>query len=392
MAAAGLPPYHLVGNRPAIPRGAGVAQSGQTVAKRVMQIFLYEYTTGGGLLAGELESGHADSLVAEGAAMLQALADDFAALAGIEVVALRDARRAPDLNIAGQLCDVSDTAIERRLFERLVRASAWTVIVAPELRGVLATRCEMVRRAGGRILNCSPEGIALAADKHKLAEHLARHSVPVPVGERIAAGQQWPVEVKLPAVVKPCDGAGSCGVRLIATESELAQLPRPACDYRLERYSPGLPVSVGLLCGPAGNSCLPACRQHLGGVTGFEYQGGSLPLDPHLDERARSLAQRAADCLPGLLGFVGVDLVLGAAADGNQDYVIEVNSRLTTSYVGLRVAAEQNLAVALMAVAEGRKAQLSFSAHSLQFSSNGRIDASDVTQSACRVYSEAHPI
>jgi tyramine---L-glutamate ligase len=241
-------------------------------------------------------------------------------------------------------------------------------------------------------LNCSPQGIALAADKHTLAEHLATHGVPVPAGVRVAAGQQWPVDVELPAVVKPCDGAGSCGVRLIVTADQLAQLPRPACDYRLERYCLGVPVSVGLLCGPAANFCLPACRQRLGGVTGFEYQGGSLPLDSHLDMRARSLAQRAADCLPGLLGFVGVDLLLGAATDSSQDHVIEVNPRLTTSYVGLRVAAEQNLAGALLAVAEGRKVQLSFSAHPLRFSSDGRIDSSDVSQSARHDYFEAHPI
>ncbi len=125
-------------------------------------------------------------------------------------------------------------------------------------------------------------------------------------------------------------------------------------------------------------------------MTGFEYQGGSLPLEPHLDRRARALAQRAARCLPGPLGFVGVDLVLGAATDGSQDCVIEVNPRLTTSYVGLRVAARQNLAGALLTVAEGREAGLSFADRPVRFSSDGRIDSSGSIKDISQPQFETH--
>ena len=72
-----------------------------------MQVFLYEYMTGGGLLGEELASGDGDSLVAEGTAMVQALADDLAAIDGVEVVAMRDVRRVPNLQIAGRAYDIS---------------------------------------------------------------------------------------------------------------------------------------------------------------------------------------------------------------------------------------------------------------------------------------------
>jgi predicted ATP-grasp superfamily ATP-dependent carboligase len=357
-----------------------------------MQIFVYEYTTGGGLLADGPDSADRSSLVPEGLAMVQAVANDFAALDGIEVVTLHDVCRAPSLNVKGRTCKVANAADERPLFERLARESAWTLVIAPEMRGALAARCELVGRANGRVLNGTSYAIALAADKHDLARHLARHGLPAAAGVRVGAGQPWPIDFQLPAVIKPCDGAGSLGVRLIADPSELAGLPRPKCDQRLETYYPGLPASVGLLCGPKGNLGLPACRQRLGGVTGFEYQGGSLPLEPHLAERARSLAQRTAAALPGLLGFVGVDLILGPAGDGSQDCVIEVNPRLTTSYVGLRAAAQQNLAGALLAIAEGREAQLSFAADALRFSSDGRIDRPGGSKTICRTQFEAHRI
>ena len=44
---------------------------------------------------------------------------------------------------------------------------------------------------------------------------------------------------------------------------------------------------------------------------------------------------------------------LGDAADGSRDFAIEVNPRLTTSYVGLRALAEFNLADAMLKVAAG---------------------------------------
>jgi predicted ATP-grasp superfamily ATP-dependent carboligase len=85
----------------------------------------------------------------------------------------------------------------------------------------------------------------------------------------------------------------------------------------------------------------------------FRYLGGELPLSPELAECARRLAARALDSIDGLRGYVGVDVVLGDTAAG--DVAIEVNPRLTTSYIGLRVLARTNLAAAMLALAEGRE-------------------------------------
>jgi predicted ATP-grasp superfamily ATP-dependent carboligase len=71
------------------------------------------------------------------------------------------------------------------------------------------------------------------------------------------------------------------------------------------------------------------------------------------------------------VGYVGVDLVLGEADDGKDDVVIEVNPRLTTSYVGLRRLVCGNLAAAMLAAARGQPVALSFAAGRVVFDADG---------------------
>ena len=81
---------------------------------------------------------------------------------------------------------------------------------------------------------------------------------------------------------------------------------------------------------------------------------------------AKRLARQASASLPAATGFFGMDLVLGPEGP-ESDVVIEVNPRLTTSYLGLRLLARQNLAAVMLAVAEGRDAELSFGSQRVEF-------------------------
>jgi predicted ATP-grasp superfamily ATP-dependent carboligase len=142
---------------------------------------------------------------------------------------------------------------------------------------------------------------------------------------------------------------------------------------RLERYIPGSAASVAVLCGPAQRLALPACEQRLSDDGHFRYLGGRTPLPVELDRRAQRLALAALATLPDPLGYLGVDLVLGDQADGSGDHVIEINPRLTTSYVGLRAICRENLAAAMLAVAAGKPATLSFHAGPVEFDADGTI-------------------
>jgi tyramine---L-glutamate ligase len=338
----------------------------------MQRVLLYEFVTSGGGFA-DCTTPPSDSIRREGATMLTALAADFAAVEGVETVVMVDGRAMLDLP-GCRVEPVHSSHEEFALLSSRSRQADWTIVIAPEFDDLLRSRCRLVEEAGGRLLGPSSTFVALAADKHQTAEHLSASGVPAPRGIALDAGSPLPAEFPFPAVLKPRFGAGSQDVRRIPHRAALAEsLPALAGPSRLEQYCPGIAASVALLCGPAGRFALPPCRQRLRDDVEFRYLGGALPLPPEAATRAVALAERAIAAMPDPFGYVGVDLVLGNEPDGRDDLVIEVNPRLTTSYVGLRALAEVNLAAAMLAVAAGAPARLSFAPHPLEFDADGTI-------------------
>jgi tyramine---L-glutamate ligase len=348
-----------------------------------VRLFLYEFITGGGLLPVEGASATStselpSSLLAEGRAMISALAADALAIPGVELWLMWDARLAlPELP-AECIHVVADRASAEHCFAHLAAEAEGTILIAPESDLILAERAERVQEVNGTLLSASEELIVLCSDKQLTAEHLEEAGIAVPHGVRIFPGANLPRDFIFPAVLKPILGCGSQDVHFLA---ELPAGNPLLVAARLEVFCPGQAASVAVLCGTENSTersrprllPLPACRQLLAEDGTFAYQGGSLPLPAELAQRAESLALRAVASLPRPLGYIGVDLVLGAAADGSQDVVIEVNPRLTTSYVGLRQATDDNLLAAWLQFARGEEASLKFSAAPIQFWADGQV-------------------
>lgn len=388
-----------------------------------MRVFLFEYTTGGGLLAdvspATTRSDLAE-LATEGAAMITALARDFVALVGTHVSILRDAR-CPLPSLAGvDVHTVADCAALWAAFDEQARCANYTVLIAPECGGHLLACAERVLARGGRLLSPPPPLVRLASDKHATSEHLARAGIAVPQGAVLADVIQRATALTdcspdksalanainrliggnpdLSLVLKPRDGAGSQGVRGLGKAFSIDDLPHNPEMWRMERFCPGTAASIAALCGEAGPIILPPCGQSLGnpcittsfqssGATAvlpssasadgqFIYCGGWLPLPAEYAERAQRLARAAIATLPDPRGYIGLDLVLGADSAGRDDVVIEINPRLTTSYIGLRAATHDNLAAAMLAAAEGRQPALSFDQQRIEFASNGIVTIS----------------
>jgi predicted ATP-grasp superfamily ATP-dependent carboligase len=326
-----------------------------------MDVFVYEYTCA---------TDPGSALQEEGWAMLRAVLDDFSRVPGIHtrtMLHVSCARPAP----AGEVHPVQSSE-EAAVFRQLAAAAAWTLVIAPECNDLLRTRCRCVEEAGGRLLGPSPDAVALTGDKLQLSRHLRSHAVPTPACEPLSPHPSFP----FPFVHKPRFGAGSQATFRVSSPEELATCTTVARsegwegEAIVQPFVEGAAVSVAFLLGPVQQLALTATRQHLSRDGRFHYLGGELPLPQIEAERAVQLARRAVDVVPGLKGYVGVDLVLG-----ERDWVLEINPRMTTSYVGLRALTDANLAETMLRVAAGEiVSPLSWSRGHVRFQADGTVD------------------
>ena len=70
------------------------------------------------------------------------------------------------------------------------------------------------------------------------------------------------------------------------------------------------------------------------------YFGGVVPFRHSLEKGALRVAEKTVEAVRGLKGYVGVDMIL----TDEGPVVVDVNPRLTTSYVGLRRVVNFNTA------------------------------------------------
>lgn len=235
-------------------------------------------------------------------------------------------------------------------------ASTAFIIIAPEFDGLLLEATRQIEATGAKLLGPSSAAVALTSDKLTLAEHWRSRGIPTPATSERPPSPCDP----FPLVWKPRFGAGSTSTFRLDHPRDLprCQAIRAAegCQRPMivQEYVPGLAASVAFLTGPNGHFAMPPAQQSLSNDGRFKYLGGKVPLPPTYAPRAIALAQRAIADIPGLRGWVGVDLVLGHATDGSRDYAIEINPRLTTSYLGLRALCQENLVAGLILAAEGR--------------------------------------
>ena len=311
-------------------------QNGSGVKRNpTMRVFVYEYMTATG--TGREPGSPAHGMYLEGRAMRDAVVDDFTRIPGVEVWSFPD-----------DAAPCNDD-----LFLNEVERSDRQILIAPELGGNLLAQA-ILNATKGNAIGLSLETIRLTSDKLALSEHWRAHGIPTP-----ATTDREPTACEaFPVVWKPRDGAGSTDTFLIRDRFGLATALAARHPYRsmiLQEFVPGRAASVAFLCGPRKTVPLLPTFQLLGDDGRFKYEGGELPIPPDLAARAAGLGRRAVACVPGLLGYVGVDLVLGDAPDGSRDSAIEINPRLTTSYIGLRALADFNIADVMLRVAAGEE-------------------------------------
>ena len=336
-----------------------------------MRVFLSEYVCGGAWAEGVPPA----SLLCEGRSMLEAIAADAAAVEGWSVVATWDARLGERRMDGVEVIHTEGPDDERRIFGQLAAECDATLVIAPEFDGILLERRRIVDRAGGRFAGPAADAIALCSDKLRLAGHLHGQGIAT-----IPTAVLHDCAFEFPLVVKPRDGAGSQRTFLVrnAEELDVALTAFAGIAARgapvVQPYIRGRALSVAVLASAGGNvEILPVAEQLLSEDGLFQYFGGWIPagVDPVARERVAEIVRRTCACVAGLKGYVGFDVILpdGAA----EPLIVEINPRLTTSYLGYRALTEENLAASIL-TADDRTEPIRWQPGEVRFTRDGRTE------------------
>lgn len=299
-----------------------------------MKIFAYEHITAGGFIEAALPS----ALRTEGELMLRSLVCDLAAATDVRVVTMLDHRI--DLSDLPAECYVVRDAGERsRVYTELVAASDAVWPIAPETGGALESLSRSVLEAGRILLGSRPEAVHLTASKRQTAQTLTAADVAaVPTFGR---GDARPA-MRGAWVVKPDDGCGCQDTRLYDNHDAamlwIEAQPEPA-HYVAQPYVPGEAASLCALARDGSAWVLSVNLQRIAiRDDSFVFLGSVVNALADDEGRFCRLAERVAEAVPGLWGYFGIDVVLGE----HGPIVVEINPRLTTSYVGLGAALDCN--------------------------------------------------
>lgn len=316
-----------------------------------MRVFIGEYICGGGFASTPVTDLPA-GLLAEGTCMFRAICEDASRCA--DVVTALDYRLPTQLPacVTAVPIDAEDNVTNQWLQAAADCDSA--ILIAPETDGILAKLVSAFRADKKNVIAGNASFLDLATDKLQLARCLAKANVSHPVTLATNASpvqqstQRW--------ILKPVDGCGSSDIERFDSYSQADnQRRRRAGNWIVQTFHPGEPISIAAIVGPNGIQWLPACRQHIDSL-GFNYCGGQAPLPESLALRGLKLAEGALHAAlaassqvvdaANAVGYVGIDLVL--AENPRDDVVIEINPRLTTSFVGLRHLMKTNLAATML--------------------------------------------
>jgi predicted ATP-grasp superfamily ATP-dependent carboligase len=320
-----------------------------------LRLLVYEYVSGGGFADEPIPP----SVLSEGFGMLRTVISDFKA-AGHTVTTLLDARIArlnPPIN-ADCVIPVFSPQEAHANIQKISEQADAAYIIAPETDGVLRSLVELLEQTGTASLNCSASSIKKVSNKAGFHDFLKKMGLRVPQTMTFSVDDDLK-EIKkavrggFPLIFKPANGVSCGGLSVVRNEDQVAgafgKIRREASSeqFVVQELITGVAASLSLLStgGEALAISLNSQDVKIGTPeANSSYSGGSVPFENPLRAEAFEVAEKIVKSFRDLRGYVGVDFVLTA----DEAVAIEVNPRLTTSYVGLRSVASFNIAQAII--------------------------------------------
>jgi predicted ATP-grasp superfamily ATP-dependent carboligase len=309
------------------------------------------------------------SLRDEATAMVAAIAQDLAAISGLNSALLLS----PASAASPVLQSLLPTTVRRCVTSQ--EPGDWLrqpdlppgsiqhlLIVAPEFDGILVDRLRAAEHGplshAGR-LNLSSSLAAVFSDKFATARWLEQRQLPTPQTwlaseedrKKLTALQSGhPERQDCHGILKPRFGVGCDQVQLIPelpAPSMLAEPPDVA-SWVLQPRMRGRACSISLI-GQGHHRpalILPPGRQRIkADVDGrLHYHGGQFPCHPDVAPVIVAVAELFRDALGPFRGWLGLDVVVDSAPSRPpRATIIEVNPRLCTSCIGYRQLTRENL-------------------------------------------------
>lgn len=313
-----------------------------------MKIAVFEYFTGGGLSDREINP----DLILEGYAMFHSVVQDLQK-AGHSILTTIDQRLITRMTINPEIvASVSSNREFRKKILTLSTEAEAFLVIAPER--YLSDLIRICSKSCSLSLNSEPNTIKEVANKAYFLNLLKGKGVSVPETKHFTKTceideiSETSEQIGYPLVVKPNVGASCEGLSIVKTKSHLknackiAKIADVKGEFLIQNFCHGEPASVSLLVSKRDIIPISLNSQFIllgSPKESSKYYGGVVPIDHELKSRAIKLAKHVISYFPGLKGYVGVDLILTES----KPLILEINPRVTVSYLGLSRVSNVNL-------------------------------------------------
>jgi predicted ATP-grasp superfamily ATP-dependent carboligase len=326
------------------------------------RIFILEFVSSGGFNKIEIPI----SLFCEGYGMLRSIIMDFKSL-NFEISTMLDYRIFPLSNFL----PVDELSIIRNMdnflkkFKTKVKESEYTFIIAPESSNILYKLTKIVKKSNRILLSTNLEGIRLGMSKFNTYYFFKGNKTTAPKTYLIPIRKkQLDIDfilqkfniLKKPIVIKPEDGIGAESIYYFETQYQIKHFFQEfrhkveyGRKYIIQEFIEGKDLSASLIGVPyimdsqIKNPLLLSINAQNVNIKNSnyysEYYGGYTPIENYQKTKNNLSLMLEKINFSEFSGYFGIDFI---RTTDSKLYFIEINPRLTTSYIGLRNVINQN--------------------------------------------------
>ena len=312
-----------------------------------MKILIFEYVNGGGYAKTELMP----SFAREGWLMLKNVLADLAASDKHELSVLLDQRCLhTDLPKGVTKIIVTPKDDVLAIFTNAIQHCDAVLPIAPETKDTLWALCRTVEKSGKILLASSSNAVAKTADKMETFAVLSAHNI-VTIPSHLL--DQNPHFYRQGTVIKARDGAGceNCFVCHYEDDFErlLISLHHPK-NYVIQPFISGTALSISALFKAGVGQLICVNRQYINILDDQRLKLVACEVNCQVNTVAfQNVVNEVARAFPDLWGYVGIDLI----KRDDQLLIVEINPRLTSSYVGIGDALGINVPEQMLRLLDG---------------------------------------